>query len=76
MKAMTRENETIALAPCGVAPAPPCAMVIFGAAGDLTKRLLVPALYDLVLEKRLPPEFRLIGVAMTPLTCTTSSATR
>ena len=28
------------------AAAPPCAMVIFGAAGDLTKRLIVPALYN------------------------------
>jgi glucose-6-phosphate 1-dehydrogenase len=42
--------------------APPCAMVIFGAAGDLTKRLVVPALYDLVTAKRLPDEFQLIGV--------------
>jgi len=44
------------------APAPPCAMVIFGAAGDLTKRLVVPALYDLVQERRLAQEFRLVGV--------------
>jgi glucose-6-phosphate 1-dehydrogenase len=43
-------------------PAPPCAMVIFGAAGDLTKRLVVPALYNLVVEKRLPKGFRLVGV--------------
>ena len=28
--------------------APPCAMVIFGASGDLTRRLLMPALYNLV----------------------------
>ena len=42
--------------------APPCAMVIFGAAGDLTKRLVVPALYDLVTAKRLPDGFRLVGV--------------
>lgn len=42
--------------------APPCAMVIFGAAGDLTKRLVVPALYNLVDAKRLPDEFRLVGV--------------
>ena len=42
--------------------APPCAMVIFGAAGDLTKRLVVPALYNLVNSKYLPKEFRLIGV--------------
>ena len=43
-------------------PAPPCAMVIFGAAGDLTKRLVVPALYNLVNAKRLPEQFRLVGV--------------
>jgi glucose-6-phosphate 1-dehydrogenase len=42
--------------------APPCAMVIFGAAGDLTKRLVVPALYNLVNAKRLPKGFRLVGV--------------
>ena len=28
-------------------PPPPCAIVIFGANGDLTKRLIVPALYNL-----------------------------
>ncbi|MGD8824737.1 MAG: glucose-6-phosphate dehydrogenase [Myxococcales bacterium] len=42
--------------------APPCAMVIFGAAGDLTKRLVVPALYNLVEAKSLADEFRLVGV--------------
>lgn len=42
--------------------APPCAMVIFGAAGDLTKRLVVPALYNLVTAKRLPEAFQLVGV--------------
>ena len=42
--------------------APPCAMVIFGAAGDLTKRLVVPALYNLVGAGRLPDEFRIVGV--------------
>jgi glucose-6-phosphate 1-dehydrogenase len=42
--------------------APPCAMVIFGAAGDLTKRLVVPALYNLVNAKLLPDGFRLVGV--------------
>ena len=42
--------------------APPCAMVIFGAAGDLTKRLITPALYNLVNAKRLPDGFRLVGV--------------
>jgi glucose-6-phosphate 1-dehydrogenase len=42
--------------------APPCAMVIFGAAGDLTKRLVVPALYNLVNAKRLSNRFQLVGV--------------
>jgi glucose-6-phosphate 1-dehydrogenase len=42
--------------------APPCAMVIFGATGDLTKRLVVPALYNLVHAKQLSDGFRLVGV--------------
>jgi glucose-6-phosphate 1-dehydrogenase len=42
--------------------APPCAMVIFGAAGDLTKRLVVPSLYELAHSRRLSENFRLVGV--------------
>jgi glucose-6-phosphate 1-dehydrogenase len=44
-------------------PADPCAMVIFGATGDLTKRLVIPALYNLSRTKVLPEQFALIGVA-------------
>jgi len=44
-------------------PPPPCIVVIFGAAGDLTKRLLAPALYNLRRAKLLPEHFALIGVA-------------
>jgi glucose-6-phosphate 1-dehydrogenase len=44
-------------------PADPCAMVIFGATGDLTKRLVIPALYNLARTKVLPEKFALIGVA-------------
>ena len=40
----------------------PAAMVIFGAGGDLTKRLIVPALCHLVRAKELPDEFIVIGV--------------
>ena len=43
-------------------PADPCAMVIFGASGDMTKRLMVPALYNLSRKKMLPDKFALIGV--------------
>ena len=42
--------------------APPCAMVIFGAGGDLTRRLIVPALYNLVSTGRLAEGFQLVGV--------------
>src|SRR6267143_3170818 len=49
-------------APDGAPLAPPCVMIIFGAAGDLTKRLVVPALYNLVAAERLPNEFRIVGV--------------
>ena len=44
-------------------PAPPCTVVIFGAAGDLTKRKLVPALYNLETAGLLPREFAIVGVA-------------
>ena len=44
-------------------PADPCVMVIFGATGDLTKRLVIPALYNLSRTKMLPEHFALIGVA-------------
>ena len=49
-------------------PAGPCAMVIFGAGGDLTKRLVVPALYNLATSKLLPKNFALIGVDVADLT--------
>ena len=48
--------------------APPCAVVIFGANGDLTKRKLLPALYRLAYERRIPPNFAVIGNSRTPMT--------
>ena len=62
MQEVIRDTDTTAAADDGAAVAPPCAMVIFGAAGDLTKRLVVPALYDLVRAKRLAEDFQLVGV--------------
>ncbi|MBS1877374.1 MAG: glucose-6-phosphate dehydrogenase [Acidobacteria bacterium] len=44
---------------------PPCAVVIFGANGDLTKRKLLPALYRLAYERRLPPAFAMLGNSRT-----------
>ncbi|MGZ4564354.1 MAG: metal ABC transporter permease, partial [Mycobacterium sp.] len=48
--------------PRAVGPAEPCTMVIFGANGDMTKRLLMPALYNLARTSLLPEKFALIGV--------------
>ena len=48
-------------------PAPPCTMVIFGATGDLTKRKLIPALYNLITNGLLPDEFAVVGVGRTAL---------
>jgi len=50
------------------AVAEPCILVIFGASGDLTKRLLMPAFYNLVCDGLLPDKFAIIGMAMDSLT--------
>jgi glucose-6-phosphate 1-dehydrogenase len=44
-------------------PGDPCAMLIFGAAGDLTRRKLIPALYNLAKNQLLSREFAVVGVA-------------
>lgn len=48
--------------------ADPCVMVIFGATGDLTKRKLFPALYNLAKDDFLPHTFAIIGVGRQELT--------
>ena len=49
-------------------PLDPCAIVIFGASGDLTARKLVPALYNLFLNEGLPSPFVIVGTSRTELT--------
>lgn len=44
-----------------------CVMVIFGAAGDLTSRKLIPALYNLGISKHLPKDFAIVGFALDAL---------
>ena len=46
-----------------VRQANPCCFVIFGASGDLTARLLMPAIYRLAAQKRLPEGFAIVGLA-------------
>ena len=58
--------QVIGAPPRRQAPPPgPCAMVIFGASGDLTRRLLVPALYNLARTGLIPDHFAIIGVDIT-----------
>ena len=45
----------------------PTAMVIFGASGDLTRKKLMPALYNLAAEGLLPANFAVVGMARRPL---------
>jgi glucose-6-phosphate 1-dehydrogenase len=51
----------------GNADRPGCSLVVFGGAGDLTRRLLLPALLNLAAEGRLPEDFSLVGFARTDL---------
>lgn len=48
--------------PGGATPPGPCILVIFGANGDLTRRLVVPALYNLASTHLLPENFAIVGV--------------
>ncbi|HEY1464255.1 MAG TPA: glucose-6-phosphate dehydrogenase [Terriglobales bacterium] len=59
--------EMLPLTQRGGKIADPCTMVIFGAAGDLTKRKLIPALYNLAKADLLAQEFAIIGVAHNPM---------
>ncbi len=45
----------------------PCVFVLFGAAGDLTKRKLVPSLFNLVKTRLLPENFAVLGVSVDDL---------
>jgi len=49
-------------------PHEPTVIVIFGASGDLTRRKVVPALYNLFLDHWLPERFAVIGFARTSFT--------
>src|SRR5215475_654418 len=54
-------DKALAIATSGRV-APPATIVIFGAAGDLTKRLLMPALYNLAKSGVLPDKLAIVGV--------------
>src|SRR3954469_16613269 len=53
--------------PSSPSAAGPCVLVIFGVTGDLTKRLLFPALYNLRRQHLLPEQFSIAGFALSDL---------
>ncbi len=62
----TRMEETSRL--CVEERPGPCSLVIFGASGDLAKRKLIPALYNLYKRELLPEEFSVVGFARSHMT--------
>src|ERR1700740_1679667 len=44
-----------------------CVLIIFGASGDLTKRKLIPGLYNLACEGCMNPQFEVLGIGRTPM---------
>src|SRR3954451_11526960 len=61
----TRDGEVIATTQ--QRPAPPCAVVIFGASGDLTHRKLIPALFDVFQAGLLSKHFAVLGFSRSQL---------
>jgi len=51
-----------------LAPVDPCTIVIFGGSGDLARRRLIPALYNLLLDGLLPNQFAVLGLGRKQMT--------
>ncbi|MGC2201736.1 MAG: glucose-6-phosphate dehydrogenase [Stellaceae bacterium] len=66
MDVRVEDGTTLPTARPRAQKAPPCTVVIFGAGGDLTKRLLMPALYNLAKAKLLSDKFAIIAVDRAP----------
>src|SRR6201996_8400837 len=45
----------------------PCTVVLFGASGDLAKRKVIPAMYDLAAHNALGSSYVIVGFARTPM---------
>jgi glucose-6-phosphate 1-dehydrogenase len=65
---MVGENPTNVTTEHPTQPGDPCVMTIFGASGDLTKRKLIPSLYNLARENFLSKEFAVVGFARREMT--------
>ena len=53
--------------PESITPVEPCTLIIFGGSGDLARRRLIPALYNLLLDGLLPAKYAVIGLGRKPM---------
>src|ERR1700728_4210569 len=67
MSAIIQANPLEKLSQEPVPTGESCLLVIFGASGDLTKRKLIPGLYNLSCEGCMNPEFEVLGIGRTPM---------
>src|SRR5262249_17358025 len=63
---MAAESNRSASAYHGVTE--PCTVVLFGASGDLAKRKVIPAMYDLAVHNSLGPRYAIVGFARSAMT--------
>ncbi|MEK6525650.1 MAG: glucose-6-phosphate dehydrogenase, partial [Nitrospirota bacterium] len=61
------QDQALTYDPARGLAAEPCTLVIFGGSGDLARRKLVPALYNLLLDGVLPTNYAVLGIGRTPL---------
>ncbi|NJN37310.1 MAG: hypothetical protein HC794_10040, partial [Nitrospiraceae bacterium] len=61
---MASQNQRIENSPMQetLPPVEPCTLVIFGGSGDLARRRLIPALYNLLLDGLLPSNYVVLGL--------------
>jgi glucose-6-phosphate 1-dehydrogenase len=67
MSAIIQASPLEKLSPEPLPTGDSCVLVIFGASGDLTKRKLIPGLYNLSCEGCMNPEFEVLGIGRTPM---------
>lgn len=61
-------SDTTDTSPCETMAGVPCGYIIFGASGDLTLRKLIPAVFSLFRERKVPEQFFVLGFARTLMT--------
>ena len=65
--APTSQRVDISPAQETLSPVEPCTVVIFGGSGDLARRRLIPALYNLLLDGLLPSNYIVLGLGRTAM---------